>query len=98
MPELLPGVGSDVVELANAELVTARDAMLEFAGSVLTVTVTVADPAAAIVPGMHVMLVDVVAHAPWDVVYEATVSPLGRPSVNVAAWASLGPLFETVIV
>jgi len=98
MPELLPGAGSDVVEATEAELVTWRDAMPALAVSVLTVSEMVAVPFAAIVPRLHVMLDVVVAQVPWEVVYEATVSPLGNASFIVAPCASLWPEFDNVMV
>jgi len=65
--------------------------------AVCAVRVTVADPALAIVPRLHVTLV-VPVHEPCEDVTETNVRPAGKTSLTTTLAALLGPALLTVIV
>jgi hypothetical protein len=64
----------------------------------VTVMVTVADPALAIVPRLHVTVPLACVHVPWVGVADTNVTPAGSVSVRVTPVAVLGPALLTVTV
>jgi hypothetical protein len=64
----------------------------------LTTIVTVADPALAIVPRLHVTVPLACVHVPWVAVADTKVTPEGSVSVTVTPLAPLGPALLTLTV
>jgi hypothetical protein len=89
--ELLPGVGSEVVEVT----VAVFDIPDSFTGFGVTLTVIVAEPEAVRVPRGHVTVPLASEHDPCVVVAETNVAPAGRGSETLTPRASDGPAFAT---
>ena len=90
---LLPAFGSFSVAVTLAVLVSVP---LE-TGAVTTM-VTVADPALAIVPRLHVTVPALWLQVPWVAVADTNTTPAGNVSVRVTPLAPLGPALLTLTV
>jgi len=90
---LLPAFGSLSVAVTLALLV-----IVPLEAGAVTAMVTVADPALAIVPRLHVTVPALWVQVPWVGVADTKPTPAGKVSVRVTPVAALGPALLTLTV